>query len=68
MKAHEDFIPWAELEDRLKSLEIALGVNDVSVIRLMMAKLVSGYTPSAEIVDWVFMEQEAEADRLELGN
>jgi FlaA1/EpsC-like NDP-sugar epimerase len=68
MKAHEDFIPWAELEDRLKSLEIALGVNDVSVIRLMMAKLVSGYTPSAEIVDWVFMEQEAEADRLGLGN
>ena len=68
MKAHEDFIPWAELEDRLKSLEIALGVNDVSVIRLMMAKLVSGYTPSADIVDWVFMEQEAEADRLELGN
>ena len=68
MKAHEDFIPWAELEGRLKSLEIALGVNDVSVIRLMMAKLVSGYTPSAEIVDWVFMEQEAEADRLELGN
>jgi len=68
MKAHEDFIPWAELEDRLKSLEIALGVNDVSVIRLMMAKLVSGYTPSAEIVDWVFMEQEAEADRLGLVN
>ena len=68
MKAHEDFIPWADLEDRLKSLEIALGVNDVSVIRLMMAKLVSGYTPSAEIVDWVFMEQEAEADRLGLVN
>jgi FlaA1/EpsC-like NDP-sugar epimerase len=68
VKAHEDFVPWSELEDRLKSLEIALGVNDVSVIRLMMAKLVSGYTPSAEIVDWVFMEQEAEADRLGLGN
>jgi FlaA1/EpsC-like NDP-sugar epimerase len=68
MKAHEDFIPWTELDDRLKSLEIALGVNDVTVIRLMMAKLVSGFTPSAEIVDWVFMEKEAEADRLGLGN
>jgi len=68
MKAHEDFIPWAELDDRLKSLETALGVNDVSVIRLMMSKLVSGFTPSAEIVDWVFMEKEAEADRLGLGN
>ena len=66
MKAHEDFIPWVDLEDRLRVLELALGSNDVSVIRLMMAKLVSGYIPSAEIVDWVFMEQEAEADRLGL--
>ncbi|MBI2307913.1 MAG: polysaccharide biosynthesis protein [Rhodocyclales bacterium] len=64
MKANEDFIPWAELKDRLSALEIALGVNDVSIIRLMMAKLVSGYTLSKEIVDWVFMEQDAEADRL----
>ncbi len=68
MKAHEDFLSWVELEDRLKALELALGCNDVSVIRLMMAQLVSGYTPSAEIVDWVFMEQEAEADRLGLGS
>ena len=43
-------------------------MNDVGVIRLMMAKLVSGYTPNGDIVDWVFMEQEAEADRLGLGN
>lgn len=66
MKAVEDFIPWTELEERLKALQIALGVNDVSEIRLIMTKLVSGYTPSAEIVDWVFMEQEAEAIRLGL--
>jgi FlaA1/EpsC-like NDP-sugar epimerase len=65
MKAHEDFIPWAEIEEQLNSLDIALGVNDVSVIRLMMAKLVVGYTPNAEIVDWVFMENEAETIRLE---
>lgn len=38
------------------------------VIRLMMAKLVSGYTLNGDIVDWVFMEQEAEADRLGLAN
>lgn len=68
MKAHEDFIPWSELEDSLGALQIALGVNDVNVIRLMMTKLVSGYTPNDDIVDWVFLEQEAEADRLELGN
>lgn len=61
MKAHEEFVPWAELEGKLKSLEMALNVNDVGVIRLMMEKLVVGYTPSDEIVDWVYMEQEAKA-------
>jgi len=66
MKAHEEFVPWAELEGKLKSLEMALNVNDVGVIRLMMEKLVTGYTPSDEIVDWVYLEQEAEAHALGL--
>lgn len=66
MKAHEDFMPWPELEGRLKALQIALGINDVGVIRLMLAQLVSGYTPNCEIVDWVFMKQEADADNLGL--
>lgn len=61
MKAHEEFIPWAEMEARVRSLEMALNVNNVGVIRLMMGKLVVGYTPSDEIVDWVYLEQEAEA-------
>jgi len=61
MKAHEDFIPWPEFEARLASLEMALGVNDVGVIRLLMQQLVAGYTPSDDIVDWVYLEQEAEA-------
>lgn len=66
MKANEEFIPWAELEGKLKSLEMALYVNDVGVIRLMMEKLVTGYTPSDEIVDWVYLEQEAETQALGL--
>jgi FlaA1/EpsC-like NDP-sugar epimerase len=66
MKAHEQFIPWSEFDGKLKALEIALNVNDVSVIRLMMEKLVSGYTPSDEIVDWVHLEQEAETQALGL--
>jgi len=61
MKANEDFIPWGDLEAKLASLELALNVNDVSLIRAMMQQLVSGYTPSDAIVDWVYMEQEAEA-------
>jgi FlaA1/EpsC-like NDP-sugar epimerase len=67
MKAHEDFLPWAELEDKLNALDLALKVNDVSVIRHMLAKLVPGYTPSEDIVDWVYLEQAAEALTLEIG-
>lgn len=66
MKAHEVFMPWAELEAKLNALEMALNVNDAGVIRLMMEKLVTGYTPSDEIVDWVHLEQEAEAQALGL--
>jgi FlaA1/EpsC-like NDP-sugar epimerase len=61
MKANEDFMAWNDLEARLSSLEVALNVNDVSLIRTMMQQLVPGYTPSDAIVDWVYMEQEAEA-------
>jgi FlaA1/EpsC-like NDP-sugar epimerase len=64
MKAHEEFISWAEFEAKLTALEIALNVNDVGVIRLMMQQLVAGYIPSDDIVDWVYLEQEAEAKAL----
>jgi FlaA1/EpsC-like NDP-sugar epimerase len=66
MKTHEEFVPWADLEAKLKALEMALNVNDVGVIRLMMQQLVNGYTPSDQIVDWVYLEQEAEAQALGL--
>lgn len=59
MKSEEDFITWPKLEDRLNALEMALNVNDVAVIRLMMSQLVTGYTASENIVDWVYLEQEA---------
>jgi len=61
MKAHEDFIPWAEFEARLNALEIALNVNDAGLIRLMMRQLVAGYAPSHDIVDWVYLERETES-------
>jgi FlaA1/EpsC-like NDP-sugar epimerase len=64
MKAHEDFLPWAELLPKLNALEMALNVNDVTVVRLMLQQLVSGYAPSSGIVDWVHLEQEAEAEAL----
>lgn len=68
MKAHEDFIPWAELEGKLRALELALNANDVGVIRLMLQQLVAGYTPSDDIVDWVYLAQEAEAQAVGAGS
>ena len=59
MRARESFLDWEYLEEKLSSLEWALQVNDVNVIRSMMLELVQGYAPTAEIMDWVFVEQEA---------
>lgn len=57
MKANEGFLTWPELEVRLRSLIEAVANNDVYMIRQLMAVLVSGYQPSSDIVDWVFMEE-----------
>ena len=63
MKAHEDFLPWPALQEKLQALELALNINDVSIVRRMLEEIVPGYTPNSEIVDWVYLEQEAEAER-----
>jgi FlaA1/EpsC-like NDP-sugar epimerase len=61
MKAHEQFLSWADLEQMLNALSIAMSVNDVPVILGMLQELVSGYQPSGEVVDWVHMALEREA-------
>lgn len=66
MKAREDFIPLVELESKLEVLKRVLDMNDVGMIREMMTRMVAGYTPRDEIVDWVYMHQGAEAEILQL--
>ncbi len=61
LKAHEKFMPWEQLQGQLHSLSLALSVNDVPLIRKFLQKLVSGYQPSDEVVDWVHLEQERQA-------
>jgi FlaA1/EpsC-like NDP-sugar epimerase len=56
MKANEQYMSWEELEPKIKALEMALNINDVKVIRLMLTELVTGYKPTEEIVDWVYVE------------
>jgi FlaA1/EpsC-like NDP-sugar epimerase len=58
MKAHEEFLPWDELESKLNILNGSLESNNVPVIRTLLKELVPGYQPESEVVDWVWMENE----------
>jgi FlaA1/EpsC-like NDP-sugar epimerase len=58
MKAHEEFLPWDELQNKLQELSAALDLNDVPAIRVLLKGLVPGYQPEGEVVDWVWMENE----------
>jgi FlaA1/EpsC-like NDP-sugar epimerase len=60
MKAYEKFTLWEDLQDQIKTLELALRVNDIGAIRSIMKRLVAEYEPSEEIVDWVFIQQQSE--------
>ncbi len=64
MKAHENFMTWPVLEKKLQALAMAIGVNDVPVIREMLQQLVNDYRPSGEVVDWVHMAQERQAQAM----
>jgi FlaA1/EpsC-like NDP-sugar epimerase len=57
MKAQEDFMPWSELEQNLKTLDMLLDTNDVGAIRRLMERLVPGYIPNSNIVDWVYAQE-----------
>ncbi len=61
MKAHESFLPMYELQGKLNSLELAMSVNDVPVLRGFLQQLVAGYQPSGAVVDWVHLALEREA-------
>jgi FlaA1/EpsC-like NDP-sugar epimerase len=58
MKAHEEFLPWDQLESKLNILNGALESNNVPVIRTLLKELVPGYQPESAVVDWVWMENE----------
>jgi FlaA1/EpsC-like NDP-sugar epimerase len=61
LKAYEKFVPWEQLQVQLHSLDLALGVNDVPVIRSLLQQLVVGYQPSGDIVDWVHLALERQS-------
>jgi FlaA1/EpsC-like NDP-sugar epimerase len=46
MKAHEPFLPWAQLQTELHALESAANLNDAIAIKAVLVKHVQGYQPS----------------------
>jgi len=56
MKAQELYLPWPELAAKIATLEVVLALNDVALLRKMLANLVSGYQPAGDIVDWLHLQ------------
>jgi len=48
MKAHEEFLPWVELQIELEKLNLALQACDAQLIRSSLKKLVPGYRPNSD--------------------
>ena len=46
MKAHEEFLPWDDLQNELERLNLALDAMDDKLIKEMLKKLVPGYHPN----------------------
>jgi FlaA1/EpsC-like NDP-sugar epimerase len=61
MRARDEFLAWPRLKEKLETLNMAVSVNDVPVIRGLLKELVQGYAPSGDVVDWVHLELEREA-------
>jgi FlaA1/EpsC-like NDP-sugar epimerase len=63
-RANESHIQWEPLKSELASLEKAVKNDDYSAIRQIFFRLVDGYTPDEEMVDWLLMSQKHATDRL----
>ena len=60
MSANEDCLPWEVLKRRLEALLAAIATDDYPAVRQLLRDTVSGYTPSEEIVDWLYQRRRHE--------
>jgi FlaA1/EpsC-like NDP-sugar epimerase len=58
MRANEQHLTWEYLDKDLNILWDAAKKNDILQIRKILEKLVVGYQPSIEVVDWVYMSRQ----------
>lgn len=56
MKAHESFLPWEELQEKLQALQRSLESENLPESIDWLQSLVSGYTGTSQLVDWVYQE------------
>jgi FlaA1/EpsC-like NDP-sugar epimerase len=56
MKAHEQFLSWAELENHLDLLNKSLSGADIHLAKEILKEIISGYNPAPNIVDWVYLQ------------
>lgn len=52
MKAHEEFLPWDELEVELEKLNAAVETGDYHSVQNSLKKLVPGYQPNGDSANW----------------
>jgi len=57
LMAHEDFIAWHSLQEKLQTLRLAADNNDPELIVHILKELVTGYEPEPNIADYVYKEQ-----------
>lgn len=60
MSAHEDYLPWDVLKQRLDALRAATAEDDFATVRQLLRDTVSGYVPGGEIVDWLYQRRRME--------
>jgi FlaA1/EpsC-like NDP-sugar epimerase len=53
LKAHEEFVPWADFRGDLELLKQAVKANDTIALRTLLLKHVSGFTPDTQDSDLV---------------
>lgn len=56
MMARESFLPWADLAPRLRELEALTSAADHEGTRSLLGRLVVGFRPDSELVDYAYLE------------
>ncbi len=60
MSAHEDYLAWDALKQKLQALLGLLVADDYAQVRQVLRETVIGYSPEGEIVDWIYQQRRRE--------